>query len=132
MNGAPFFTVGIPTYNRAKWLGEAIELVLRQSFSDFELLVSDNASTDDTAGVAASFADVRIRYVRQAENIGPAANFNYVIEHARGEFLVFNQDDDRERSMHPRPAPGCRQQLSLGKRPRRRPRLLPRLLPRRS
>ena len=95
MSPAPFFTVAIPTYNRAKWVGGAIEHVLAQSFGDFELIVSDNASTDDTEGVVAAYRDPRIRYVKQASNLGPIPNFNYLLGQARGEFLVYNQDDDR-------------------------------------
>src|SRR6476646_10618157 len=63
-------SVFIPTYNRARLLGFAIESVLAQTYGDFELVVSDNASTDETPDVVAGFDDPRLEYVRQPENLG--------------------------------------------------------------
>ena len=68
-------TVGIPTYNRSGLLREAIESVLAQTFTDFRLIVSDNASDDDTPEVVRSFDDERIDYLRTERNIGPIGNF---------------------------------------------------------
>ena len=65
----PKVTVCLPTYNRAHYLREAIESVLSQTFQDFELLICDNASTDETSEVVKSFRDARIRYVRHSRNI---------------------------------------------------------------
>ena len=93
MNG-PMVTVGIPTYNRAHLLREAIDSVLAQSYRDFTLLVSDNASTDETSEVVESFADPRIRYVRAQENIGMVANFNRLVELAETELIMLLPDDD--------------------------------------
>jgi hypothetical protein len=95
VNPRPFFTVGLPTVNRSRtYLPRTIEALLGQSFTDFELLVSDNASTDDTAEVVRSFVDPRIRFLRRAERLAPAAHFAAIVREARGRFFVLNQDDD--------------------------------------
>ena len=91
---SPKVTVCIPTFNRAGYLQEAIQSVLDQSFTDFELLVSDNASTDDTADVVASFADSRIRYHRHTENIGIGGNHRACAELTQTEWIAFLSDDD--------------------------------------
>ena len=91
---APRLTVGIPTFNRAAWLGEAIESVLAQTFTDFRLIVSDNASDDDTPEVVRSFADERIEYVRSEHNVGSIGNCNRLVDLAETEFLVLLPDDD--------------------------------------
>jgi glycosyltransferase involved in cell wall biosynthesis len=88
-------TVGIPTFNRARLLAEAIDSVLAQTYGDFRLIVSDNASTDETPSVVASIADERLDYVRADENIGMVGNFNRLIELAETEFLMILFDDDR-------------------------------------
>jgi glycosyltransferase involved in cell wall biosynthesis len=87
-------TVCIPTYNRARFLGESIQSVLDQTLEDFELLISDNASTDNTAEVVASFNDPRIRYYRQPINIGLAANHQAAATMANTEFVGILSDDD--------------------------------------
>ena len=91
-------TVGIPTWNRSQLLSRAIASVLGQSYGDFTLLVSDNASDDDTADVIASFQDPRLVYRRLKWNIGRAANTNRLIELAETEFVVILADDDE---LHP-------------------------------
>lgn len=88
------FTVGIPTHNRAHYLPETLSCLLRQTYQDFEVIISDNASTDSTTKVVGQFQDSRIRYVRQESNVGPIANFLRCAELARTEWIVFNQDDD--------------------------------------
>ncbi len=87
-------TVGIPTYNRSRLLCESITSVLDQSYRDFELLISDNASDDDTAERVAAFGDERIRYTRSPSNVGMVGNFNRVIELADTDYLVILPDDD--------------------------------------
>jgi glycosyltransferase involved in cell wall biosynthesis len=87
-------TVCIPTYNRAAYLREAIHSVLAQTFGDFELLVSDNASTDNTAEVVAGFGDPRVRYHRQPQNVGIGENHRSVTALAQGEFVAVLSDDD--------------------------------------
>jgi glycosyltransferase involved in cell wall biosynthesis len=89
-------SVCIPTFNRGRYLREAIESALAQTFADFELLVVDNCSTDDTPAVAAAYAarDGRVRYVRNERNLGLVGNFNRCVELARGEFVALLHDDD--------------------------------------
>jgi glycosyltransferase involved in cell wall biosynthesis len=87
-------TVGIPTYNRSRLLARAIASVLEQSYPHFTLVVSDNASDDDTASVVASFRDPRLVYRPLERNIGRAANANRLIELADTEFFVLLCDDD--------------------------------------
>ena len=87
-------TVGIPTFNRARWLRETIESVLAQTFTDFRLIVSDNASDDDTPEIVRSFNDGRIDYVRCELNIGRAGNFSRIIGLADTDFVTLVADDD--------------------------------------
>lgn len=94
MSRRPYFTIAIPTYNRANYLRQAINSALNQDHPDFEVIVSDNASTDDTRTVAASVNDSRFRYVRQPTNIGGVRNINFLLQEARGHFFILHQDDD--------------------------------------
>ena len=87
-------TIGIPTYNRSGFLRQSIQSVLAQTYRNFRLIVSDNASTDDTAEVVESFDDPRILYTRTDENIGMTANFNRLLELADTEFVAVLYDDD--------------------------------------
>ncbi len=87
-------TVGIPTYNRSGLLREAIESVLAQDFTSFRVIVSDNASDDDTPEVVRSFADERIDYSRTERNIGNIPNYNRLVSLAETEMLVLLPDDD--------------------------------------
>lgn len=91
-------SVIIPTYNRAAYLKTAIESVLAQDFQDFEIVITDNASTDHTEEVVAAFKDHRIRYIKNHENLGVVPNHNLAIKNSRGEFIHFFSDDD---IMHP-------------------------------
>ena len=91
----PVVSVCIPTFNRRGYLTEAVESVLAQSFGDFELVISDNASTDDTAEAVLSFGDPRIRYFRNDRNIGMPANWLNAVANAVGRYCVFLGDDDR-------------------------------------
>jgi glycosyltransferase involved in cell wall biosynthesis len=92
----PRLTVLLPTYNRAASLPRAIDSVLAQTRGDFELLISDNASTDDTKDVCARYAELdrRVRHFRQPINRGPIPNFNWLLEQARSEFVLLLADDD--------------------------------------
>ena len=90
----PKVTVGIPTYNRSAFLRQSIESALAQSYPDFRLVITDNASTDDTAEVVASYDDPRIVYTRSEENVGMTANFNRVLELTDTEFVTLLYDDD--------------------------------------
>jgi glycosyltransferase involved in cell wall biosynthesis len=91
---APSVTVCIPTRNRAGLLTSAIESVLGQSFPDYVLLVSDNASTDDTAAVVQGVDDPRLRYIRHDADIGPTANFNACLRTAESDYVLVLCDDD--------------------------------------
>jgi glycosyltransferase involved in cell wall biosynthesis len=88
----PLFSVIIPTYNRAALIGAALESVFAQEFADYEVIVVDDGSTDQTAEMVARHGD-RVRYVRQ-ENRGPAAARNLGISQARGEYICFLDSDD--------------------------------------
>jgi glycosyltransferase involved in cell wall biosynthesis len=81
----PRVSIGLPVYNGERYVGEAIEGVLAQTFSDFELVISDNASTDGTREICEHFArnDARVRYSRSRENLGVAPNFNRCFTLAR-------------------------------------------------
>ncbi|ASJ06241.1 glycosyltransferase family 2 protein [Thermococcus pacificus] len=90
----PEVSVIIPTYNRAHLLKRAIESVLRQSFDDFELIVVDDASPDNTQEVVESLDDGRIRYIRLKKNSGGPVARNTGIKKARGRFIALLDDDD--------------------------------------
>lgn len=96
MTGAPLVTVGIPVRNGAPHLAAAIESVLAQDYPHLEILISDNASTDATAEIAATYRkrDPRIQYFRQDAVIPAFDNFMFVLERARGEFFVWVAHDD--------------------------------------
>lgn len=90
----PFFSVCIPTYNRADLLATAIESVLSQDFDDFELIICDNASTDNTEAVVRSYQDRRIRYVRYENLVSMYANHNRCVNIAQSEWIIFLHSDD--------------------------------------
>jgi hypothetical protein len=93
-NRAPTMSVCIPTFNRAEMLRGAIASVLAQSLEDFELVISDNASTDHTHDVVTAIRDPRVRYVRQPANVGAVQNFNRCLALARGNYVALFHDDD--------------------------------------
>jgi glycosyltransferase involved in cell wall biosynthesis len=92
----PRVSVGMPVYNGERFLRPAIESVLAQTYTDFELIISDNASTDATSEICRAYAarDPRIRYVRNATNIGAARNFNRVFQLATAEYYKLANADD--------------------------------------
>ena len=94
MGGDSFFSVVIPTYNRAGFLGIAVDSVLRQTFRDYELIIVDDGSTDETKTIVKNFSDKRIKYIYQ-ENKGPSAARNIGIKQAKGEFICLLDSDDR-------------------------------------
>lgn len=89
-------TIGLPVYNGERYLAEALAGIRAQTFTDFELVIADNASTDRTAEIAAEAvaADPRIRYVRREQNIGLVPNFNRIFEETEGEFFAWHASDD--------------------------------------
>ena len=92
----PTVSIGMPAYNGAKTLGPVLDALLVQSFMDFEIIISDNASTDRTATICAAYAarDDRIRYIRQSVNLGAMPNFRFVLEQARGRYFLWAAADD--------------------------------------
>ena len=91
----PLVTIAIPTFNRAALLRGCIQSALAQTYRNLEMLVSDNASTDDTASVLLEFNDKRLRVMKQETNIGLLPNWNACLAGAGGEYVVFVSDDDR-------------------------------------
>lgn len=92
----PLISIGMPVYNGEKTISAALDSILAQTFTDFELIISDNASTDNTAEICEKYVinDSRIRCVRQSENIGAAKNFLYVLEQARAKYFMWAASDD--------------------------------------
>lgn len=86
-------SVIMPAYNRETYIRESIDSVLAQSFTDFELIVVDDGSTDSTAGIVQSYTDSRIRLIRQP-NRGVSVARNAGLEAARGQFITFLDSDD--------------------------------------
>lgn len=93
---SPLISIIVPTHNRADLLPEALRSVLAQTFSDWELIVMDDASTDGTAAVMADFTsrDGRIRYVRNEKNLGIAKNRNEGLAQAKGRLIAMLDSDD--------------------------------------
>jgi glycosyltransferase involved in cell wall biosynthesis len=91
----PLVSICIPVYNGATWIAEALESALAQTYPELEIVVSDNASTDETAAIVRSYPDPRIRLKTAARNAGIAANHNRTVLLARGEFVKFLHHDDR-------------------------------------
>jgi glycosyltransferase involved in cell wall biosynthesis len=96
LSATPRLSIGLPVYNGEPFLAESLEALLGQTFENFELIISDNASTDGTADICRRYAkqDSRIRYFRQPSNLGCNPNHNFVIEEARGELFKLASDDD--------------------------------------
>jgi hypothetical protein len=89
-------SIGLPVYNGEKYVGEAIESFLAQTMGDFELVISDNGSTDATEQLCRRFAeqDGRIRYFRSPQNIGANANFNRVVHLSTAKYFKWAAADD--------------------------------------
>ncbi len=89
--------IGMPVYNGEKHIAGAIESLLNQSFKDFVLFVSDNASSDSTREIVEQFAakDPRVKYYRQPENLGMFGNFGFVLEKADTEYFMWAAHDDK-------------------------------------
>ena len=92
----PLVSIGMPIFNGEQYLVETLEALLGQTFPQFELIISDNASTDATQEICLDFAakDNRIRYVRQKTNLGASKNYNLLIEMASGEYFKWASHDD--------------------------------------
>jgi len=96
MTSVPRLSIGLPVYNGEDFLAESLDSLLGQTYEDFELIISDNASTDGTADICRGYAkqDSRIRYVRQPHNLGCAPNHNVLVQYARGELFKWVSHDD--------------------------------------
>ncbi|MGH2545850.1 MAG: glycosyltransferase family 2 protein [Actinomycetota bacterium] len=92
----PRVSIGLPVFNGARYLARALDSLVAQDFEDFELIISDNASTDGTAGICQEYAgrDRRIRYHRNDRNIGAVGNFNRTLHLASGEYFKWAAHDD--------------------------------------
>ncbi len=91
---APLVSVVIPTYNSAQYLLETIQSVLSQSWQDFEIIIVDDGSTDNTQEVVEAFNSNKIRYIRQENSGGPSRPRNVGISHARGKYVSLCDSDD--------------------------------------
>jgi glycosyltransferase involved in cell wall biosynthesis len=92
----PKVSIGMPVYNGAEYLRKSVDSILAQDFEDFELIISDNASTDQTQSICRerAKADARIRYFRNESNLGASRNYNRVFELARGTYFKWAAHDD--------------------------------------
>lgn len=95
-SGKPRVSIGMPVFNGERYLAEALDSILAQTYSDFELIISDNASTDGTQEICRAYAarDRRIRYFRNEKNLGASKNFNRVFELSSGEYFKWAAHDD--------------------------------------
>jgi glycosyltransferase involved in cell wall biosynthesis len=89
-------SIGMPIYNAEKFLQNRLDSLLSQPFSDFELIISDDASTDSTPNICKEYAlrDKRIRYIRQEKNIGISSNFYFVLHEASNDYFFWAAQDD--------------------------------------
>lgn len=96
MDGRAQISIGMPVYNGGLYLEQAIRSILDQTFSDFDLIISNNASTDRTEEICRRLAscDSRIKYFQQTQNIGAAANYNFTIDQATGRYFKWAAHDD--------------------------------------
>ncbi|OYV49269.1 MAG: hypothetical protein B7Z77_08440 [Acidocella sp. 20-58-15] len=92
----PKVSIGMPAYNGGDYIEAAIKSLLAQTAGDFELIISDDASSDGTQAICEAYAalDPRIIYIRQPRNIGPGPNFMFVLKRARGPFFMWAAQDD--------------------------------------
>lgn len=93
--GSPTVSICIPTFNGAAWIADAIESALAQAFSDIEVVVCDDASTDDTVERARQIDDERVRVVANPDRLGMARNWNRCVRESKGAFVKFLMQDDR-------------------------------------
>ncbi len=94
MAAAMLFSVLLPTHDRLEYLRYAVESVRRQDDADWELVVSDNDSTDDIAGYVHGLGDDRVRYVQDRQFVPVTENWNNALRHSRGDYVVMLGDDD--------------------------------------
>ncbi len=92
----PKVCIGIPVFNGENFIQEALDSILAQTFTDFDLIISDNASTDGTEAICRKYSekDARVHYVRQAENTGGYSNFQYLISVSNADYFTWLAHDD--------------------------------------
>ena len=95
-SGGPLVSIGMPVYNGERFVRQALESILIQDYGNFELIISDNASTDSTSKICQRYADrdARIRYVRNETNLGASPNHKRVFEMGRGDYFKWAAHDD--------------------------------------
>jgi glycosyltransferase involved in cell wall biosynthesis len=91
---SPLISVIIPTYNGEEYISNAIDCVLSQSYENFELLVVDDDSTDDTIEIVCSYDDSRLHIHKNEANLGIAKNMNRAVDLADGDIIAFLDQDD--------------------------------------
>ena len=94
MTDLPLVSILIPTYNRAKYLADAIDSALVQTYKNIEIIVHDDASTDDTQGLLKKYFDPRLHIIRTKKNHGMLGGWNYIVNKAKGEYIKFLASDD--------------------------------------
>lgn len=96
MSEVPKVSIGMPVFNGGQSIKNALDALLAQTFAEFELIISDNASIDDTQDICEAYAkrDQRIHYIRQSENVGATQNFEYVLREAQSDFFMWAAHDD--------------------------------------
>ncbi|UCG52868.1 MAG: glycosyltransferase family 2 protein [Candidatus Latescibacterota bacterium] len=96
MTRIPMVSIGLPVYNGERYLEQALDSILAQTFTDFEVIISDNASTDRTREICLAYteADHRVRYVRNERNLGAAENYNRLVWLANGRYFKWAAHDD--------------------------------------
>jgi len=96
MTHTPRLSIGLPVYNGERYLAEAVESLLAQTYQNFELIISDNASSDGTEGICRRYVahDPRVIFIRQPRNLGCVPNHNFVLGQARGELFKWASHDD--------------------------------------
>lgn len=96
MANFPLLSIGLPAYNGEKYIAQTISSVMDQTLSDFEFIISDDNSSDNTGQIAINFAkiDSRIKYFHQEENLGFRENYNFVLEEAKSKYFIWIGQDD--------------------------------------
>jgi len=96
MNNNPKVSIGLPVYNGEKYIRFALDSIINQTFSNFEIIISDNASTDSTEEICREYVnkDSRVKYFRNETNLGAARNYNIVVELSKGEYFKWAAHDD--------------------------------------
>src|ERR1051325_6275982 len=90
----PFFSIVIPTFNRSDLLPYAVRSILNQTFENFEIIISDNCSADDTPQIAQQFTDSRVKYVRTPRHFTIADSWEFARSQALGKLIFMLSDDD--------------------------------------